>query len=133
LLTGAAIRRDELALYFLLRGATLLIRCGNKAPEDTWLHKALVATRWKHGDSAMMCAATWQILFSYLMMPTTLPKGYIKFLDRMAGFDSWLIPVARVRLTLLTRSCFRTCHALTTLLAERVCSAGMEQVLRPLC
>jgi hypothetical protein len=97
LLTGANVRRDELSLYFLLRGVTLLVRTGNKAPAGSLLRRALALTRWRHGDSAMMCASTWQILYSYLMMPSTLPRGYIKFLDRMAGFDSWLIPVARVR------------------------------------
>jgi hypothetical protein len=44
----------------------------------------------------MMCMATWQIVMSYLLMPRTLPRSYIRFLDRMAGFDSWIVPVARV-------------------------------------
>ena len=97
LLTGARTRHDELALYFLLRGLTLLVRCGNKAPPGGALHAALAPTRWRHGDVAMMCAATWQILFAYIMVPQSLPGSYIRFLDRMAGFQSWLVPVVRVR------------------------------------
>jgi hypothetical protein len=44
----------------------------------------------------MICAATWQIIYSYVLVPKSLPRSYVKFLDRMAGFDSWLVPVARV-------------------------------------
>lgn len=103
LLTGCATRRDELALYFLLRGVTLLVRCGNKAPASSALRRALAPTRWEDGDAVMMCIATWQIIYSYVLLPQTLPRGYVRFLNRMAGFDSWLVPVARVRIRLLVR------------------------------
>ena len=73
------------------------MRCGNKAPQGSALRALLAPTRWADGDAAMMCAATWQIIYSYVMLPQTLPRSYVRFLDRMAGFDSWLVPVARVR------------------------------------
>jgi hypothetical protein len=44
----------------------------------------------------MICAATGQIIYSYVLVPSSLPQQYVRFLDRMAGFDSWLVPVARV-------------------------------------
>jgi hypothetical protein len=101
LLTGVRVRHDELALYLLLRGITLLVRIGNKPSAPRLIHKALTLTRWQHGDTALMCIACWQILNCYLLNPKTLPPSFIRFLDKMAGFAPWFIPLARVRSTLL--------------------------------
>lgn len=97
LLTGVRVRHDEAALYLLLRGITLLVRVGNKPTAPSMIHKALSLTRWQHGDTALMCIACWQILNCYLLTPSTLPPSFIRFLDKMAGFDRWFIPLARVR------------------------------------
>jgi hypothetical protein len=92
LLTGYNVRHDDLALYIFLRGLTLLVRCGNRpAPAGCG-----VTPRWEHGDVALMCAASWQILYAYVMVPRTLPPGYIHFLDRMSGVPRWTIPALKV-------------------------------------
>lgn len=98
LLTGVRARHDEAALYLLLRGITLLVRVGNKQTAPVMVRKALNVTRWQHGDTALMCIACWQILNCYLLTPATLPPSFIRFLDKMAGFTPWFIPLARVRL-----------------------------------
>jgi hypothetical protein len=79
------------------------VRCGNKGPSGSLIHLGLTPTRWHHGDAVMICAATWQIIYSYVLVPKSLPRSYVKFLDRMAGFDSWLVPVARVSPPLILR------------------------------
>lgn len=94
LLTGQN-RHDDLALYVLLRGVTLLVRCGNEPDAPAAVRAALSPTRWRHGDAVLMCAASWQIIYAYVMMPATLPPSYIRFLNKMAGFDSWLVPVVK--------------------------------------
>ena len=53
-------RHDSLALYILLRGITLLVRCGNKPDAPPAVRKLLTITRLKHGDTALMCACTSQ-------------------------------------------------------------------------
>ena len=55
-------RHHSLALYILLRGITLLVRCGNKPDAPPAVRKLLTATRLKHGDTALMCACTSQVL-----------------------------------------------------------------------
>lgn len=95
MLTGPQDRHTSLALYILLRGATLLIRCGNKPDAPPAVRKVLTPTRWKHGDSAMMCVATSQILYSWIMMPQTLPPAYVKFLNRHGGRQQWHYNAAR--------------------------------------
>lgn len=91
-------RHTSLALYILLRGITLLIRCGNKPDAPPVVRKALTPTRWKHGDTALMCLATSQITYSWIMMPHTLPKSYVKFLNKHGGRQQWHYDAAKVRL-----------------------------------
>ena len=55
-------RHHSLALYILLRGITLLVRCGNKPDAPPAVRKLLTITRMKHGDTALMCACTSQVL-----------------------------------------------------------------------
>ena len=95
-------RHTSLALYILLRGATLIIRCGNKPDAPPAIRKALTPTRWKHGDTVLMCVATSQILYSWIMMPHTLPPTYIKFLNRHGGRQQWHYNAARVCISHLT-------------------------------
>lgn len=95
MLTGSNDRHTSLALYILLRGATLIIRCGNKPDAPPAVRKALTPTRWKHGDTALMCVATSQILYSWIMLPHTLPSTYIKFLNRHGGRQQWHYNAAR--------------------------------------
>ena len=57
-------RHHSLALYILLRGITLLVRCGNKPDAPPAVRKLLTVTRLKHGDTALMCACTSQVSVS---------------------------------------------------------------------
>lgn len=104
-------RHTSLALYILLRGITLLIRCGNKPDAPLAVRKALAPTRWKHGDTALMCLATSQITYSWIMMPHTLPKSYVKFLNKHGGRQQWHYDAAKVRLYLNN-----SCHCLSSVL-----------------
>ncbi|KAK9821013.1 hypothetical protein WJX74_000943 [Apatococcus lobatus] len=85
LLTGRKQRHTSLALYVLLRGITLLIRCGNTSESHPLLRRLLTPTRWKHGDTALMCLATSQIGYSWIVLPQTLPPGYVRFLNQHGG------------------------------------------------
>ena len=89
-------RHTSLALYILIRGVTLLIRCGNKPDAPPAVRQALAPTRWRHGDTALMCIATSQICYSWIMMPHTLPSAYIKFLNKHGGRQQWHYNAARV-------------------------------------
>ncbi|GMH39395.1 hypothetical protein BSKO_07293 [Bryopsis sp. KO-2023] len=84
LLTGSDVRHNSLSLYIFLRGLTLLIRCGNKPSSRAWLRALLAPTRFEHGDTLMMCLASYQILYSFIVMPHTMPKSYVHFLQRHA-------------------------------------------------
>lgn len=54
-------RHHSLALYVLLRGVTLLVRCGNKRDAPPAVHALLAPTRWRHGDTGLMCLCTCQV------------------------------------------------------------------------
>jgi hypothetical protein len=85
LLTGSQQAHTSLALYVLIRGLTLLTRCGN-LPEAHPTKRALLApTRWRHGDVALMCLATSQIGYSWIALPQTLPTSFVRFLDKHGG------------------------------------------------
>ena len=47
--------------------------------------RLLAPTRWRHGDTALMCVATSQIGYSWIMRPSTLPSSYVRFLNRHGG------------------------------------------------
>lgn len=69
-------RHHSLATYILLRGLTLLVRTGNKPDcrqRHPLLHALLAPTRMEHGDTLLMCIATSQIIYSFIVMPSTLP------------------------------------------------------------
>ena len=53
-------RHHSLALYVLLRGVTLLVRCGNKPDAPPAVRALLAPTRWRHGDTGLMCLCTSQ-------------------------------------------------------------------------
>jgi len=44
----------------LLRGVTLLVRCGNKPDAPPAARALLAPTRWRHGDTGLMCLCTAQ-------------------------------------------------------------------------
>lgn len=90
LLAGTETGHTSLALYILIRGITLLVRCGNLAPARSgfkgWLRRVTQkVTRWKHGDVALMCLSTMQLGYSWIILPSTLPKSYIRFLNTHGG------------------------------------------------
>lgn len=76
LLTGRKSDHTSLALYVLLRGITLLVRCGNRPAAAPWKRRLLAPTRWRHGDVALMCLATPQLAYSWMILPSTLPANY---------------------------------------------------------
>lgn len=80
-------KHNSLALYILLRGLTLLIRCGNKPTAKPILRKVLAPTRWKHGDTALMCLSLSQLGYSWILKPSTLPQAYVNFLNHHGGKD----------------------------------------------
>jgi len=45
-------------------------------------HAALAPTRWAHGEAVLMCLAASQILYSFAMLPDTLPPAYVHFIVR---------------------------------------------------
>lgn len=49
--------------------------------------RLLAPTRWRHGDTALMCLSTSQIGYSWLMQQNTLPPAYINFLNRHGGAE----------------------------------------------
>ena len=59
--------------------------------------RLLAPTRWKHGDTALMCLATSQIGYSWIMRPSTLPSSYVNFLNRHGGRELWHYAAVRVR------------------------------------
>ncbi len=91
-LAGQALRlagpddHTSLALYLCVRGLTLLVRCGNlPGAAPAWRRAALAPTRWAHGDTALMCLASSQLLYSWVVLPSTLPPAYVRFLDKHCG------------------------------------------------
>ncbi|KAF8072623.1 hypothetical protein HT031_000283 [Scenedesmus sp. PABB004] len=100
LLTGPKNRHYSLATYILLRGVTLLIRTGNaprSARRHPWLHAALAPTRLAHGDTVIMCAACAQIIYAFIMMPTTLPASYVRFIRKQGAKELHVWQGIRVR------------------------------------
>lgn len=95
-------RHYSLATYILLRGITLLIRTGNKPrvqQRHPWLHAALAPTRFKHGDTALMCAACSQIIYAFIMMPQTLPVSYVRFIRKQGAKELYVWQGIRVSST----------------------------------
>ncbi|MEW5320344.1 MAG: hypothetical protein WDW38_011423 [Sanguina aurantia] len=84
-LTGRKQRHYGLASYVLLRGLTLLVRTGNKPDANPLVRTLLTPTRSAHGDSVLMCLASSQILYSFIMMPTTLPAAYVHFITKQGN------------------------------------------------
>ncbi|CAL5223327.1 g5824 [Coccomyxa viridis] len=95
LLTGPKTRHDSLAIYILLRGITLLVRCGNKPNAPPAVRKLLTVTRLKHGDTALMCACTSQIGYSWICKPHTLPPTFVHFLNHHGGKELWFYKAAK--------------------------------------
>ena len=59
--------------------------------------RLLTPTRWQHGDTALMCLATSQIGYSWIMRPSTLPPSYVNFLNRHGGNPLHNYAAVRVR------------------------------------
>ncbi|KAG7673374.1 hypothetical protein Ndes2526B_g03184 [Nannochloris sp. 'desiccata'] len=95
LLTGPKTTHTSLALYVLLRGITLLVRCGNLPTAAPWKRRLLTPTRWKHGDVFLMCLSTSQIGYSWLVLPHTLAPSYRRFLDKHGGKEMYILEAVR--------------------------------------
>jgi hypothetical protein len=115
LLTGPQSRHYSLATYVLLRGITLLVRVGNKRADGEeeeeekrqqgttaaanhhhqsrrralrrLLRALLWPTRLRHGDVLLMCLACSQILYAFIMEPSSLPPSYVRFILRQGDKD----------------------------------------------
>ena len=87
---------NSLAIYVLLRGITLLVRCGNKPTAPKALRSILAPTRWHHGDIVLMCLATSQLGYSWIHMPKTLPPAYNSFLNYHGGKEMYHYDAVRV-------------------------------------
>lgn len=85
LLTGSKESHTSFALYILIRGLALLIRCGNLPTAQPWKRRLLAPTRWKHGDVALVCLSTAQIGYSWIVLPETLPPSFVAFLNKHGG------------------------------------------------
>lgn len=128
-------RHYSLATYVLLRGITLLIRTGNTQraqQRHPWLHAVLAPTRFRHGDTALMCAACSQIIYAFIMMPQTLPTSYVRFIRKQGAKDLYVWQGIRVSSLLQLVSCstqiFVALEPLTALLhltsrSHQVCNS----------
>ncbi|PRW57029.1 hypothetical protein C2E21_4128 [Chlorella sorokiniana] len=85
LLAGSEQAHTSLALYLAIRGITLLVRCGNLPDAHPLKRKLLAPTRWEHGDVALMCLATSQLAYSWIVLPQTLPTSFVRFLNKHGG------------------------------------------------
>ena len=74
-----------LATYLLVRALLLCVRLGNRPTSPKALRSLLWISRWKHADTLCMCIASSQVLYSWIMMPHTLPASYVKFLNKHGG------------------------------------------------
>ncbi|KAK9825197.1 hypothetical protein WJX81_006470 [Elliptochloris bilobata] len=95
LLTGPKARHHSLALYVLLRGVTLLVRCGNKPDAPPAVRALLTPTRSRHGDTGLMCLCTCQLAYSWILKPQTLPPSFVHFLNHHGGHELWYYKAAR--------------------------------------
>lgn len=90
-------RHYSLATYVLLRGLTLLLRTANKPGAASPMVRSLLApTRMQHGDTALMCLSASQIVYSLVMMPSTLPKSYVRFLTRHVNKENYVFQALQV-------------------------------------
>ena len=90
------MRHHSLAIYVLLRGITLLVRCGNKPDAPRLVRRLLAPTRWRHGDTGLMCLCTSQLAYSWICKPQTLPPTFVHFLNKHGGKELWFYRAARV-------------------------------------
>ena len=95
LLTGRKTRHTSFALYVFLRGLALLVRCGNLPTAAPWKRTLLAPTRYRHGDVALMCLSTCQFGYSWILLPSTLPSSYVRFLNKHGGKDMWVLEAIR--------------------------------------
>lgn len=84
-------RHYSLAVYVLLRGLTLLVRTGNHASAPPALRALLAPTRLAHGDALLMCACCSQIIYAFIMYPQTLPASYVRFIQKQAAKESYVL------------------------------------------
>ena len=85
LLTGRDTTHTSLAIFILVRGLALLVRCGNLPTAASWKRILLAPTRFKHGDTVLMCLCSGQLLWSWIVLPSTLPPSFVRFLNKHGG------------------------------------------------
>ena len=50
----------------------------------------------RHGDTALMCLSASQIIYSFIMMPSSLPPSYVRFLNKHAAKELWVWRAVKV-------------------------------------
>lgn len=73
-----------LSVYLSLRAGLLFLRIVDRL-DAPWARAVAAARRFPHWNAAVMSLSSSQILYSYFMAPDTLPRTYVKFLDRHVG------------------------------------------------
>jgi len=68
----------NLTLYLTIRAVVLTTR-------QVAAHRHYRFLSIPHGDTLLMCIASCQVLWSWLLEPQTLPSAYVKFLDHHGG------------------------------------------------
>lgn len=95
LLTGRKSSHTGLAVFVLVRGLTLLVRCGNLPSADAWKRRLLAPTRFRHGDVVLMCICSGQLLWSWIVMPSALAPSFVRFLNKHCGKDVAYVAAVR--------------------------------------
>ena len=93
--TGRGSDHTSLAMYAFLRGLVLLVRCGNLPGAPTWRRRLLAPTRVPQGDVALMCLAVAQLGYSWMVTPQTLPRSYVRFLNKHGGKPEYMYAAVR--------------------------------------
>lgn len=93
--TGPGADHTSLAMYVFVRGLVLLVRCGNLPGAPEWRRRLLAPTRVPHGDVMLMCLAITQLGYSWMVTPQTLPKSYVRFLNKHGGKPDYMYGAVR--------------------------------------
>jgi len=62
----------------------------------------------RHGDTVLMCLSASQIIYSFIMMPSTLPSSYVRFLNKAAAKEPWVWKAVQVRRDTADNGCIHS-------------------------
>ena len=55
-----------------------------------------------------MCLSASQIIYSFIMMPSTLPPSYVRFLNKAAAKEPWVWKAVQVRRDTADNGCIHS-------------------------